>query len=298
MIKKFVPGLAVLMLSALPLLSQPPTVQLKVGVVQFLPGFDVAANGARIVQLLERLADQGVNVAVFPEGAVSGYSLDVMPASTDEVVAVEERIRRTCHDRRIAAVVGSIHRAESRTYDSAVVFSSRGELVEEYGKLMLSGEKWATPGNHIAFFNLEGVPSTVIICHDERYPELVRLPAMSGARIVYYISFESGMNKEQKLAGYRAQMMARAVENTVFVVAANAPGNPKDNSGSHGQSRIIQDDGTILKEASYYSEDILIESLDIKVDPERLALPEQGPLADWWQQGVRWMLANHLRKLD
>lgn len=285
-------------LSALPALPQPVSVTLKVGVVQFLPGPDVAANGARIVQFLERLADQGVNVAVFPEGAVSGYRLDIMPASTNEVVAVEQQIRRTCHDRRIAAVVGSIHRTNSRTYDSAVIFSSRGELVEEYGKLMLSGEKWATPGNHIAFFNLEGVPSTVIICHDERYPELVRLPAMSGARIVYYISFESGMDKEHKLAGYRAQMMARAAENTVFVVAANTPGNPKDNSGSHGQSRIIKDDGTILKEGSYYGEDILIESLDIKLDPERLALPQEGPLADWWQQGVRWMLANRLRKLD
>ena len=60
---------------------------------------------------------------------------------------------------------------------------------------MLAGEKWATPGNHIAFFELEGVPSTVIICHDERYPELVRLPAIQVVRVVYY-SCESAMAEE------------------------------------------------------------------------------------------------------
>ena len=65
----------------------------------------------------------------------------------------------------------------------------------------------------MAFFELEGAPSTVIVCHDERYPELVRLPAIAGARIIYYVSSESGISEESKLAPYRAQMMARAVEN-------------------------------------------------------------------------------------
>src|SRR5438105_1650261 len=84
-------------------------------------------------------------------------------------------------------------------------------------------------------FDVEDGPSTVIVCHDERYPELVRLPAIAGARVVYYISHESDMREENKLPGYRAQMMARAVENGVYVVAANAPGNA-DLTGSHGQS--------------------------------------------------------------
>jgi predicted amidohydrolase len=221
-----------------------------------------------------------------------------MPASTEEVTAAEEEIRQTCRLRKIAAVVGSIYRVNGRTYDTAVVFDSRGELVERYGKVMLAGEKWATPGNHIAFFEVEGVPSTVIICHDERYPELVRLPALCGARVAYYISCESGMAEEGKLAPYRAQLMARAVENTVYIVAANAPGNVKDNSGSHGQSRIIRDDGNVLKEASFYGDDLLIESLEINLKPDRLSRPLEGVMAGWWRQGVDWMMANRARKLD
>ena len=85
--------------------------------------------------------------------------------------------------------------------------------------MMLAGEKWATPGNHIAFFELEGVPSTVIICHDERYPELVRLPAIQVVRVVYYISCESAMAAEGKLAPYRG-VHVRAVLGKIRIARA------------------------------------------------------------------------------
>jgi predicted amidohydrolase len=280
-------------------LAQTGPVKLNVAAVQFRSSFDVQENRRRIVETLERLAKQGVNVAAFPECALTGYREDAMTARAEEVMAAEKEIRATCRSHKIAAVVGSIYRINGHTYDTAVVFDSRGELRERYGKVMLAGEKWATPGNHVAFFELEGVPSTVIICHDERYPELVRLPALCGARVVYYISCESGMAEELKLAPYRAQMMARAAENTVYVIAANAPANSKDNSGSHGQSRIIRDDGNILKEASIFGDEVLVEGLEIKLKPDRLFTPPpEGVMAGWWQQGMAWMLANRTRKLD
>lgn len=279
--------------------ARAPVIKLKVAAVQFRSSLDVSDNRRHIIEILEHLAEQGVNVAVFPEYALTGYKIGMAQARTEDVVASEERIRLTCQRHRIAAVIGSIYRIRGRTYNTAAVFDSRGNLVERYGKMMLDpSEKWFTPGNHIAYFELEGLPSTVIICHDERYPELVRLPAIRGARMVYYISDESGMGAEKKLLPYRAQMMARAVENTVYVVAANAPASLKNDSGSHGQSRIIQDDGNILKEASFYGEDILVESLEVELEPERLAHPLQGVLSDWWRQGVQWMLTNRDRKLD
>jgi len=275
-------------------------ISLSVAAVQFRSSFQVTDNLARMTATIEQLAERKVKVAVFPECALTGYhTREVMEASSEEVLKAEEAIARTCRTRGIAAVFGSIYRVGPRTYNTAVVISSKGELVERFGKLMLAGEKWATPGNHIAFFELEGVPSTVIVCHDERYPEFVRLPAMAGARVVYYISHEAGMEKESKLAGYRAQMMARAVENQVFAVAANAPGNVKDNSGSHGQSRIIKDDGNVLREASFYGDDVLVETLSIS--PGRGEWVEKhlkGPTGDWWKHGLEILLENRSRKLD
>ena len=91
-------------------------------------------------------------------------------------------------------------------------------------------------------------------------------------------------------------MMARAVENGMFVVAANAPANQPDSSGSHGQSRIIKSDGNILQEASFYGDDVLTETLTI--EPKKLEAPLKGLMADWWREGMDLMMKNRGRKLD
>ena len=42
------------------------------------------------------------------------------------------------------------------------------------------------PGDSLALFPIDGIPCTAIICHERRYPELVRLPVMLGAQIVFH----------------------------------------------------------------------------------------------------------------
>jgi len=89
--------------------------------------------------------------------------------------------------------------------------------------------------------------------------------------------------------------MARAVENGMVLVQSNAPANP-DLTGSHGQSRIVASDGNILKEASFFGEETVIETLAIK--PARLKRPLDGLLGDWWQRGVDLMMINRHRQLE
>ncbi|MBI2686659.1 MAG: carbon-nitrogen hydrolase family protein [Acidobacteria bacterium] len=282
---------------AAPLAAQSQPVSLKVAAVQFRSTPRIEDNVTRMAELLGRLADDGVRVAVFPECALTQYRKDsILEADPKEVAAAEEKLRMVCRRKRIAAIFGSVYKTNGRVYNTAVVFDAQGELVDRYGKVYLAGEQWFTPGNHISYFELDGVPSTVMICHDERYPELVRLPAIQGARIAYYISHESGLRQESKLAPYRAQLMARAVENRVFIVAANAPSDPKDLSGSHGQSRIVNDEGNVMKEASYFGEEILIETLPVKA--ARLERPLKELMGDWWRQGVDSMMKNRRRSLD
>jgi predicted amidohydrolase len=281
---------------ALPLSAADDGLKLKVAAVQFRSSFNVKDNCERIAARLQRLAGAGVQVAAFPECALTGYATGPEFAPSDvEVEAAEKQLAQTCRTSKIAAVIGSVYNVHGHVYDTAVVFNSRGELVERYGKVYLAGEKWATPGNHIAYFDLEGAPSSVIICHDERYPELVRLPAIQGARIIYYISAESGLRQEQKLAPYRAQVMARAVENGVFIVQSNAPANP-DLTGSHGQSRIVSADGNMLQESSFFGEDVVMETLAIKKG--HLQRPLEGLYGQWWKLGVDSMMSNLRRQLD
>jgi predicted amidohydrolase len=287
------------LLSILSAEGQTAPVKLKVSAVQFRSSFNIGDNLKRMTEILGRLAAEQVQVAVFPECALTGYyQTPRMPTPESAIAAAEENLRQTCREKKIAAVFGTVYKVNGHAWDAAIVFNSHGELVERYGKIYLAGEKWAVPGNHIAYFDLEGIPSTVLICHDERYPEVVRLPAMEGARIVYYVSAESSLKEESKLAPYRAQMMARAVENLVYVVAANAPAN-YDLTGSHGQSRIIGTDGNVLQEASMFGEETLISTLKLTPAKPTWSLKVlRGPMGDWWRSGLDLMMQNRHKHLE
>jgi predicted amidohydrolase len=265
----------------------PPKV-LKVAAVQFRSSRDLDDNVARLRGHLRRLAGQGVRVVVFPECALTGYFEDVARATTAERLASAERqVADTCREAGIYAIVGTPHRDGEKLYDSATVIDPAGKVIERYHKIQLA-EPWPTPGDHLSTFKVDGVPCSIIICHDERYPELVRLPVLAGARVVFYLSHESGVRQESKLGPYRAQVQARAVENTVYLVQANAPAND-DLSGSHGQSRVVAPDGNIVQEASIFGEEVVTAELDLGRSTAENARrsQERGPLSRWWSEGLK-----------
>jgi predicted amidohydrolase len=267
---------------------------LRVAAVQMRSCRDLQANVAATIRLLRQCAADGIQVAVFPECALSGYFDDAIAGITAPQLAdAEARVAQACRELGIAAVVGTPVRDGEKLYNSALVIDAGGKIVERYHKIQLA-ERWPTPGDHLSVFRLCGVPCSIIICHDERYPELVRLPVLAGARVVLYLSHESPLREESKLGPYRAQIQARAVENTVYVVHANAPANG-DATGSHGQSRLIAPDGNILQEASMFREEIVAATLELSrasAANARRSLTG-APLARWWQDGLR-----HVRVID
>jgi predicted amidohydrolase len=272
----------------------PAAKSLRVAAVQMRSTRDLDANVKNTVAWLKRLAADRVDVAVFPECSVSGYFDDVIPKlSAKSLKQAEDRLRQACKDHKIWAVVGTPVREGGKLYNSAVVIDDSGKVRERYHKVQLA-ERWPDAGDHLSVFRVKGVPCSSIICHDERYPELVRLPVLAGARVVFYLSHESPLAQEHKLGPYRAQIQARAVENGVFVVHANAPANA-DASGSHGQSRLIDPDGTILQEASMFKEEAVTATLDLKRANAGNATRSltRGPLAAWWREGMK-----HVRQVD
>ncbi len=261
---------------------------LRVASVQMKSSRDLAANLEKVDQHLQTCADRGVRLAVFPECAITGYFDDVArKTASAELDAAERQVAEFCRELEIAAVIGTPYREDDKLYNSALVITSEGTILERYHKVQLA-EDWPDEGDHLSVFEIDGVPCSIIICHDERYPELVRLPVLAGARVILYLSHESGLKAEHKIAPYRAQIQARAVENGVFVVHANAPAN-EDLTGSHGHSRIIGPDGNLIgPEASIFGEDILTATLDVAeagAGNARRSL-SRGPLRDWWQQGI------------
>jgi predicted amidohydrolase len=261
---------------------------LAVAAVQMRSSRDLADNVNRIEKHIRDCAVKGARVVVFPECALTGYFEDVIQqASSGALTDAEHKIAAACKASGIYAIVGAPTRETNALFNSAVIFSPAGKVVERYNKIQLA-ERWPEGGAHLSVFRIDDVPCSVIICHDERYPELVRLPVLAGAKVIFYVSHESGLRDEHKIGPYRAQIQARAVENNVFIVHANAPAN-KDTTGSHGQSRIIAPDGNILHEAAIFSDETLHAALDLSKATRANALNSlnRGPLRDWWRAGLK-----------
>ena len=271
--------------------SPPEKNTLVVGVVQMRSSKNLDENVRRIREFLFELAAKDVRVAVFPECALSSYYKDVLiNIDAGQLAKAEQFVAEACKEAGIYAIVGTPYYEGNKFYNSATIISPQGKVIERYHKVQLAGEPWFIGGDHLSVFNIDGIPCSVIICHDERYPELVRLPVLAGAKVIFYISHESGIREEEKISPYRAQIKARAVENMVYIVQSNAPAN-FDTSGSHGQSRIISPTGNILTEASIFREDILIKELDINKVSRSNALNslKRGPLTDWWKEGIKYV---------
>lgn len=281
-------ALALVVLTRAEAADKPSPKTLTVASVQMRSTPELRANLVRITNFIHQCAAKGARVAVFPECALTGYfEASITNLTAREINDAEAKVAAACRETGIYAVMGSAYRDGEKLYDSALVFSPSGRVIERYHKIQLA-EGWPDAGDHLSVFKIDDVTCSIIICHDERYPELVRLPVLAGARLIFYVSHESGLKEEKKIGPYRAQVQARAVENNVFVVQANAPAN-RDKTGSHGHSRIIAPDGNILEEASVYEEDILTAALDIRkatAENARKSLT-RGPLRDWWEEGVQ-----------
>jgi predicted amidohydrolase len=268
---------------------------LKVATVQMHASEDIEANARKIVNYLKQLSKDGVEVAAFHEGVLFGYCC--RPAfwkrfDISRIKKAEKQIVRACKQNGIATVVGSVHEEDRTRFNSLLVVDRDGTVAGRYGKIHLAGEKWCQPSQHLPIYKLCGIDCCFLICHDVRYPELVRLPAASGAKICFFCSCESPITAEFKLSAYRAMPIARATENSIYVVMSNAPADPDDinrSGSSHGESKFIHPDGNVLAEAGYFTEEALVRDLrmaDATGSMARRAVNDHTSLRDWLQDGL------------
>ncbi len=269
---------------------------LRVAAVQMHADDDIEKNTRGIVERLNACAREKVDVAAFHEGVLFGYcdhpdfwaNLD-----RSRIEDAERQIVRACRETGIAAVVGSTHQEDGRQFNSLLVVDRDGTVRGRYGKIHLAGEHWFEPSQHLPVYSLCGVPCCFLICHDIRYPELVRLPAAAGAQVCFFCSCESSVTLEHKLSAYRAMPISRATENGIYVVMANAPADPTDidrAGSSHGESKIIHPDGNVMAEAGMFSDEIIVRRLDLHEASRNIAIRAVNDvtcLSGWMREGVR-----------
>jgi deaminated glutathione amidase len=159
----------------------------------------------------------------------------------------------------IHLVAGSIaERAEGqeRLFNTSVLIDPRGEDIATYRKIHMFDvevegvayreSEHEQGGDEIVTAPLGDVELGLTVCYDLRFPELYRILAVRGARI---ITVPSAFTAPTGRAHWDVLLRARAIENQAFVIAPNQIGKAPPHYDSYGHSAIVDPWGVVLATA-------------------------------------------------
>jgi len=287
--------------------SSPPLAaeRLRVAAVQMKFADSLDGNLGKIEQAATQAAEAGADAVLFPECATTGYTFDFGSLRPADIRRCLDAIGAMASRLRTHLLVGSAVFGGRRLFNGLAVFNRQGELVHVYAKCQLteSDRQWFTPGNSLSLFSLDGVCATAIICHERRYPELVRLAVMAGAQILFHPN--AGMDElrvSKAKRGGRDGISVRAFENAIYYVFANSVGPQGGGKWSAGDSKIVAPDGLLLELADNQREAVIRAELDLALATRKYALDSLDHprfLAAHWRRILRDMkqrLAESQRK--
>jgi predicted amidohydrolase len=205
--------------------------------------------------------------------------------------------REVARELGIDLVAGSISElvddGDGRLANTSVHVAPDGEVAATYRKIHMfdvtvDGVEYREsqheqPGSEIVVSaTAGGVELGLTICYDLRFPELYRILALRGARVMLVpAAFTLATTREH----WEVLLRCRAIENQAFVVAANQIGSHPPGRRSGGRSLIVDPWGVVLAQAgdavSYITADLDLARLET-VRAELPSLANRHPEAYRW----------------
>lgn len=208
----------------------------RISVCQFEPSVgDVEANLEHIRQTAQELTPS-VAFAVFPELALTGYDLSVVPTTKTPVPGpITEQLREIARETGIDLVVGIPEAAGDDVYNSLVYVSASG-VKASYRKRRLWGaeaEVFSVGAESVAVDTPVG-RTGLLLCYDLNFPEL----ALEYATATCDIIAVSAAWRKSFERDWRLLCRARALDQTCYVVGSNHSGSQSDRRHA-GESLIV-----------------------------------------------------------
>src|SRR5438874_3268208 len=138
----------------------------------------------------------------------------------------------------------------------------------------------------VASETADGVELGLSICYDLRFPELYRILAVRGARVIAVpAAFTLATTRDH----WETLLRARAIENQAFIVAANQVGAHPGGYRSGGRSMIVDPWGLILAQAPD-TKGYVVAELDLErqrqIREQLPSLANRRPVAYRWPEEV------------
>jgi predicted amidohydrolase len=258
---------------------------MRAAAVQLSSSADTAANLAVADRLTRAAAADGASLIVLPEKWTAMGSDEQLRAAGESLQGPAIGwARAIARELGVDLVAGSILErmpGHEKLANTSVHVDPQGEVRATYRKVHMfdvevGGRSYREseleePGEEIVISQTaDGVGLGLSICYDLRFPELYRILAVGGARVIVVpAAFTLATTRDH----WETLVRARAIENQAFVIAANQVGSHPAGHRSGGRSMIVDPWGVVLAQAPDRECHIVAE-LDMDAQQEiRASLP-------------------------
>jgi NAD+ synthase (glutamine-hydrolysing) len=226
---------------------------------------DLDGNGERILQRLEEGKQQGADLVVFPELAITGYPPEDLLLRPSFIAAAQQKAEELARSARgIVALIG-VPWFDRDLYNACAVCAS-GEIKTLYRKRFLPNygvfdeDRYFAPGRDLVLLEHGGTLIGTTICEDmwQPGPPATEL-ALAGAQLLVNLSaspFHVLRDRE------REEMFAtRARDNSCFVAFCNAVGG-QDELIFDGNSLVLDEEGRVIARGPAFEEMLLVADIE------------------------------------
>jgi predicted amidohydrolase len=260
---------------------------LSVGLAQIYPKLgDVRANCELHLQFVERAAAQGLDLLVFPELSLTGYTLqdlvrEVAMRPTAEHPAFAAMLEAS---RRLDLVVGFAEIDERSRFFTSAAYLSQGRLVHLHRKVYLptyalfDEGRYFDLGESVRAFDTRFGRFGILICEDFWHASPPYLSWLDGADMLILTSASPGrgLGYEGKLSSSRfveTVNQAYAALFGTYVIHVNRCGF-EDGLNFWGGSTVFSPEGDLIAQAPYFEESLLVTQIDLsQIRRTRTRLP-------------------------
>jgi len=202
---------------------------LNLGGWQMLNKDNIGENLASICRGLTEAADKQIQLLVTPETSLTGlFPRKAVTQNPGPIADAEKKMRDFIRNLKNAPYLvvglpvwkkpGNGHQVR---YNVSRLYNPDGDIVATCPKIH-SCEQDFWHGYRLHEFDIHGVPTTMHICHDARYPELWTLPVMFGARLVLHPA--NGGNVSGTVDAFQSGAKGSTVTSHAFYINVNGGG--------------------------------------------------------------------------
>jgi len=250
----------------------------RIAVAQMDPDMtSVEVNLNKTQALVDAAAAQGAELVLLPEVALRGQDADGKAVAHEIPGPATDALAEMARGANAWVIMGLTEaNPAGKPWNSAVVLSPAGEIVDVYRKvfLYLGEADGHTPGEEACLLDLGFCTAGLTICYDYIFPEYIRALVVGGARLLLHPTAwqDSDVCREWSYPApevYRAQCLMRAIENNIFVASANRARSHDANGNLYmvGRSAIIAPWGEVLAEVEA-EEGVAVADLDFSLIEE------------------------------